>query len=85
MAEFINAATDTDDTGKTNTGCCPLCRQPNSCVMAKDEYVQPTECWCMHLVEKIPDELLDMIPSEQRGEACICQACIQRFWAGEMP
>ncbi len=34
-------------------------------------------CWCNNV--KIPQELLDLVPQEQRGKHCICLACIDAF------
>ncbi|MGI5939950.1 MAG: cysteine-rich CWC family protein [Thermoleophilia bacterium] len=48
---------------------CPLCGQPNDCGAARGD---PT-CWCRSVT--IPQEVLDRIPPEARGVACVCRKC----------
>ncbi|WP_421924442.1 cysteine-rich CWC family protein [Paenibacillus luteus] len=36
-------------------------------------------CWCFY--EKFPQELLQQLPDEQRGKACICKSCLDTFQA----
>jgi hypothetical protein len=26
-----------------------------------------------------PQELLELVPAEQRGKACICRSCVEKF------
>jgi hypothetical protein len=48
---------------------CPLCGQDNNC-----QHNQ--ECWC-HTV-KFPKQILDLIPDDKKGKACICKACLEK-------
>ncbi|WP_084652496.1 cysteine-rich CWC family protein [Ottowia thiooxydans] len=54
---------------------CPLCGQANQCAMEVERATgQPQEaCWCMQA--SFPPALLDQVPAESRGTACICLAC----------
>lgn len=49
---------------------CPICGKDNKCIHNKD-------CWCMET--KVPKELIEKIPSDRRGKACICEACVDEF------
>lgn len=49
---------------------CPICGENNNCKHSK-------ECWC-HSVT-IPKELLDMIPEDKKGKACICKSCVDKY------
>ncbi|WP_441003511.1 cysteine-rich CWC family protein [Pseudocolwellia agarivorans] len=51
---------------------CPLCQQNNYCAVDSDE-----PCWCMNT--KIPTELIEQVPSEQRNQSCICASCVNKF------
>lgn len=55
---------------------CPLCGRPNQCAMMHPDG-DPMHCWCRTV--DIPKELLDQVPPEKRGRACICQACIKTW------
>lgn len=48
---------------------CPLCGGPNECGAARGE----SSCWCQSAT--IPQEVLDRVPSEARGVACVCPTC----------
>jgi len=48
---------------------CPLCGRPNDCGMAAGK----SDCWCRYVT--IPHEVLDRIPPEKSGKACVCRAC----------
>ncbi|MCR8641653.1 cysteine-rich CWC family protein [Paenibacillus sp. N1-5-1-14] len=50
---------------------CPLCGEHNECG------VRDGNCWCFHL--KVPMELREQIPAEQRGKVCICKKCVEEF------
>lgn len=76
----INTSTNNDT---TNDQVCPICQQLNQCVISRGQG-SINDCWCMHLEEKIPDELLNMVPADLRGKACVCENCLQRYWAGEL-
>lgn len=48
---------------------CPLCGGPNACAMAADG----GSCWCFST--PIAPGVIERIPEERRGQACVCQAC----------
>lgn len=56
-----------------NPGTCPLCGQANQCAIVAG--LPPASCWCMQAV--IAAEALARIPTEQRGQACVCPSCGQ--------
>ncbi len=58
-----------------DTRCCPLCGQPNYCVMAAGQSKKP--CWCSEM--KISLALLGQVPPEVQGKVCICKSCADAF------
>ena len=54
---------------------CPLCREVNQCAMEieKASGIPQAACWCTK--SKIDSALLNQIPLESRGLACICRSC----------
>jgi hypothetical protein len=50
---------------------CPICGGDNECAMAKGE--PASRCWCQDA--EISDELMERVPEEARGKACICPRC----------
>lgn len=54
---------------------CPLCGGENDCTAAKGE--GHSVCWCMSA--KIPRGLLERIPQEMRGRACVCRRCVEDY------
>ena len=52
-----------------DTRACPLCGGDNACGMAAGK----EDCWCFHA--EIPAEVLDRVPAEARGAACVCRGC----------
>jgi hypothetical protein len=57
---------------------CPLCGTPNRCAMELERasgQPQPP-CWCTQA--SFPPPLLEQLPPETRGKACICAACAAR-------
>ena len=60
---------------------CPLCGGDNRCAMelarASGEAQPP--CWCVDT--RFPPDLLQRLPPEAAGQACICAACVRRFAA----
>ncbi|HUL76591.1 MAG TPA: cysteine-rich CWC family protein [Vicinamibacteria bacterium] len=48
---------------------CPLCGEDNDCGMAKGK----ATCWCFFVT--IPRDVLDRVPAEAKGIACVCRAC----------
>lgn len=52
---------------------CPICGQPNACgIKAVQE--NNADCWCFN--ERFPEDLLLLIPKNNRGKACICKSCL---------
>lgn len=49
---------------------CPLCGKDNNCRQSK-------ECWCHSAT--IPKELLDKVPEDKKGKACICKSCVDKY------
>lgn len=54
---------------------CPLCGQNNGCAVHAGK--DPAACWCMTV--KVPPGLLEKIPPERRGQACVCQNCVKAY------
>ena len=50
---------------------CPLCDQPNRCVMAEGESV--SACWCTNI--RLTVDMLEAVPAKDRGVRCICATC----------
>jgi len=48
---------------------CPLCGNNNECGVAAGE--EP--CWCFR--QPVPQEVLQRLPLEARGVACVCRSC----------
>ena len=61
-----------------DTSRCPLCGHDNSCAMAIDnDQVKASACWCTKT--KVPPQLIATVPAEQKGKACICMDCVEKF------
>lgn len=56
-------------TGTADPRRCPLCGEGNACGMAAGAGT----CWCFSAT--IPPEVLERVPAEARGEACVCRTC----------
>ena len=50
---------------------CPICGKPNNCKYGEGN------CWCKDVV--IPKKVLDMVPDDKKGKACICKSCIEKY------
>jgi hypothetical protein len=64
----------------SETSICPLCGKPNMCEMVKKnpQTTGPApECWCTAL--EIPAGLLERIPADKRGKACVCRDCVEAY------
>lgn len=51
---------------------CPLCGQGNGCGMVAGS----SECWCFSA--EIPADVLNRVPAEARGGACVCRNCASK-------
>lgn len=49
---------------------CPICGEDNGCKNSK-------ECWCHSVI--IPKALIEMVPEEKKGKACICKSCVENY------
>ena len=61
-----------DELAVEDENICPRCGQPNGCQKDTTE-----RCWCFDIAE--PEQLLQQIPWEKRGKACVCQECIVAY------
>jgi hypothetical protein len=62
---------------------CPLCGGDNRCAMERQKatgQAQPP-CWCVS--QTFSAELLERLPAEAQGKACICGNCVARFHNSE--
>lgn len=50
---------------------CPLCGNDNNC-----QHVQ-NDCWCNNVV--VPKHIMDMIPDDKKGKACVCKSCVEKY------
>lgn len=55
-----------------DTKLCPFCKQDNQCD-AENE----AGCWCNRY--KIPQALIDLVPTHLKRKSCICSTCVARF------
>ena len=57
---------------------CPLCAKPNACAMEAPRLPgnEQPPCWCTQV--DFSRELLERLPPEARGQACICAACARQ-------
>jgi len=55
---------------------CPLCGQANLCAMEAERAtgVRQPPCWCTQA--HFSAALLERLPPEARGRACVCRACV---------
>jgi hypothetical protein len=58
---------------------CPLCGGDNRCAMEIEQATGQTQppCWCV--TQTIPAGLLERLPAEARGTACVCARCVATF------
>lgn len=56
---------------KVDEKICPICGEYNNCQSGEDT------CWCYNIV--VPKELIEKVPEEKRGKACICKDCIDKY------
>ncbi|MFB9330276.1 cysteine-rich CWC family protein [Paenibacillus aurantiacus] len=54
---------------------CPICGRDSDCGYEADK--QHPSCWCF--AEHFPEELLEQVPAELRGQRCICKACLADY------
>ncbi|MDM7457595.1 MAG: cysteine-rich CWC family protein [Tepidimonas sp.] len=61
--------------GRADPARCPICGGSNACAMERKRQTgldQPP-CWCTQV--QFSAEMLDRIPPNARGLACICARC----------
>jgi len=54
---------------------CPLCGKDNRCGLLGQNPTEP--CWCTQ--EVFPSKLLERVPEDSKGKACICRECLEKF------
>lgn len=55
---------------------CPFCKKENKC-----EVQNAKSCWCMDI--KIPEELKQLVPIENKMRTCICKNCVLEYKENE--
>ncbi|EQB86736.1 hypothetical protein J2Z44_000317 [Clostridium punense] len=50
---------------------CPICGKDNNCQHGNKD------CWCNTIV--VPKHVIDMVPEDKKGKACICRDCIEKY------
>ncbi len=50
---------------------CPLCGKDNNCQHGQKG------CWCETV--KFPQHVIDMIPEDKKGKACVCKSCLEKY------
>ncbi len=55
----------------TRDKICPICKKDNGCRSGEDT------CWCYTI--KVPKGLLETIDDRDRGKACVCKNCIEKY------
>ncbi|WP_127530838.1 cysteine-rich CWC family protein [Paenibacillus kobensis] len=76
---IFNSQQHTAKQPSADTSRCPLCGRDNRCACAAAGCPDDaTGCWCFTV--SIPEQLLTRIPSELRGKACVCPACVEAFY-----
>jgi hypothetical protein len=60
-------------------GRCPLCGGDNRCAVEVEKATGETQppCWCVSAL--FPPDLLERLPTDARGKACICARCLTGF------
>jgi len=58
---------------------CPLCGGDNRCAMEVEKATGQSQppCWCVNA--HFPPDLLERLPTDARGKACICARCLAGF------
>jgi len=54
-----------------NERICPLCGKDNNCQHGQGG------CWCDTV--KVSKKVMDLVPEDKRGKACICRDCIEKY------
>ncbi len=60
---------DSRNTAAVDPSRCPLCGKENRC----GRLAGLSSCWCQTV--SVPRSVLDRIPAEARGVACVCREC----------
>ena len=55
----------------TEEKTCPICGEPNNCQHGEEK------CWCQEVV--VSKHVMDMVPEDKKGKACICKSCIEKY------
>lgn len=62
-----------------NKGICPICGKENNCAFVKG--MMHEGCWCEKI--KVPTKLLEKVPEDVKGKACVCKNCVMQFIESE--
>lgn len=49
---------------------CPICGKNNKCTHSNN-------CWCH--TTKVSKKVIDMVPQDKKGKACICKECVEKY------
>ena len=60
---------------------CPLCGEPNACLLAAAPQASPSECWCAS--RRFDPGLIERLPPGSAGRAFVCSRC--QLSAGRSP
>lgn len=74
VEHHMNAVPDMNDVAAVanRDPICPLCGQPNGCVLARSGSVEEP-CWCADV--EVSADAISRIPKEMRGKSCLCHHC----------
>jgi hypothetical protein len=56
---------------------CPICGKPNDCLLAEENRQSDEDCWCRF--EHFSEDLFKLVPSNKKGQACICRDCLRKY------
>ncbi|MFZ9297599.1 MAG: cysteine-rich CWC family protein [Hylemonella sp.] len=61
--------------GQIDPACCPVCGQPNACAheLERASGERQAPCWCTRV--RFDAAVLERVPVQARGLACLCQQC----------
>ncbi|NLQ16147.1 cysteine-rich CWC family protein [Marinomonas sp. M1K-6] len=61
---------------------CPFCLTDNGCALDDCAPDESQACWCFHVI--VPDDMVALIPPEQKGSVCVCRQCIEFYRADKL-
>lgn len=72
--------TNLADAGTVDEKRCPLCGGDNRCGYLAGQAAGT--CWC---VRDFPKKIVELVPPNLKGKACICPDCVAKFREGTFP